>query len=406
MLASRLREVRSAIFDGAGADTEGDRYVASVSVWGRWVVWAVVIAEAAYRPEFNGGTYIPFVLLHIVVVGGNGLMHYRVVRRKATGRSWVLALSVMDCVIITASVISDGGFDNFHYLAYYPALALVAVISPSFTLSLVWTTVVAAGYALLCLTLVSGIDFGAGEEVVLSARLLAMYFVVMAVNVVALYERTRRRRTAERERALLEERVELSQTIHDTAAQSAYMLGLGIDTARMLAGESNEKLNDTLAAASRLSKSIIWELRGPIDRGLIFEGVELGPALMNHTETFGTVTSVSADVVQFGDEPQLPVETRSRLFSIAHNALANALLHAGAESIEVTLDFRGNQVLLSVSDNGVGLPDDYAERGRGFGGMRADAERMGGNLIVTRAGQEGGTTVTCVVPLEQKSKGD
>ena len=404
MLTSRLREVWSAIFDGAGADTEGDRYVASASVWGRWVVWAFLIVEAAYRPEFNGGTYIPFVLLHAVLVGGNALVHYRVIRCKATHRSWILALSAMDCVIITASVISDGGFDNFHYLAYYPSLALVAVISPSFTLSLVWTTVVAAGYAVL--TLGSGIDFGAGEDMVLSARLLAMYAVVVAVNVVALYERTRRRRTAERERALLEERVELSQTIHDTAAQSAYMLGLGIDTARMLAGESNGKLNDTLAAASRLSKSIIWELRGPIDRGLIFEGVELGPALMNHTETFGTVASVSADVVQFGDEPQLAVETRSRLFSVAHNALANALLHAGAESVEVALDFRGNQVLLSVSDNGVGLPDDYAERGRGFAGMRADAERMGGSLIVTQAGQEGGTTVTCVVPLEQKSKGD
>ena len=160
-----------------------------------------------------------------------------------------------------------------------------------------------------------------------------MYFVVLVVNIVALYEQARRRRIAERERALLEERIELSQTIHDTAAQSAYMLGLGIDTARMLAGDSNKKLNDTLSAASRLSKSIVWELRGPIDRGLIFEGVELGPALTNHTKTFGTVASVSADVVQLGKEPPLPVETRSRLFSVAHNALTNALMHSSAESV-------------------------------------------------------------------------
>ena len=53
----------------------------------------------------------------------------------------------------------------------------------------------------------------------------------------------------------------VSQVIHDTAAQSAYVLGLGIDTARMLAGHSNDKLNEALTVASMLSRSIIWELR-------------------------------------------------------------------------------------------------------------------------------------------------
>ena len=43
----------------------------------------------------------------------------------------------------------------------------------------------------------------------------------------------------ERERALDRERMELSQTIHDTAAQSAYMIGLGIDTAKALAGDGD-----------------------------------------------------------------------------------------------------------------------------------------------------------------------
>ena len=42
----------------------------------------------------------------------------------------VLGLSVIDFVITTASNLSDGGFDYFHYLLYYPALALFAVICP------------------------------------------------------------------------------------------------------------------------------------------------------------------------------------------------------------------------------------------------------------------------------------
>ena len=406
MLKARFQSALAESLESARADTEGLRYAAWVSVWARWVIWVAVMVEAAYQPELNGGTYIPFILLHVVVVGCNAWVHRRLASGKRVTWSWVLFLSITDFVIITASIVSDAGFDNFHYLAYYPALALVAAICPSFVLSLVWTTAVMAFYAAWCLTQGSGLDFAADDEVVLTARLAAMYGVVVAVIVVARYERTRRRRSGERERALLQERVELSQTIHDTAAQSAYMLGLGIDMARILAEESNEELNETLAAASMVSKSLIWELRRPIDGGLIFGGTELGKTLGVHTERFGSIASVSVEVVQLGAEPPLPVETRSRLFSVAHNALANALLHSRADRVEVTLEFRGDLVRLSVSDDGVGLPDDYSERGRGFAGMRADAKRMGGRLLVGPAGPEGGTAVTCEIPLGLHSGGN
>ena len=89
---------------------------------------------------------------------------------------------------------------------------------------------------------------------------------------------------------------------------------------------------------------------------------------------------------------------RHALFSIAHNALTNAFLHARAGRVEVPLDFGDDSIRLSVSDDGVGLPDGYAERGRGFRGMRADAERLGGRLIVETGGPGGGTTVTCEAP--------
>ena len=406
VLKARLQSALADSLESARADTEGVQYAAWVSVWARWAIWVVVMVEAVYQPELNGGTYVPFILLHVMVIGCNAWVHRLLASGKRVTWSWVLVLSSIDFVIITTSIVSDAGFDNFHYLVYYPALALVAAICPSFVLSLLWTSVVAAFYGVWCLTVGTGLDFAANDEVVLSARLLAMYGVVVLVNVVARYERIRRRRLGERERALLQERVELSQAIHDTAAQSAYMLGLGIDMARRLAAESNEELKETLAAASLVSKSLIWDLQRPIDGGLIFGGMELGQALRVHTERFGNIAGVSVEVVQSGDEPPLPVETRSRLFSVAHNALANALLHSGADRVRVTLEFRGDLVSLSVSDNGVGLPDDYSERGRGFAGMRAQAERMGGRLLAGRAGPDGGTTVRCEIPLGLHREGD
>ena len=50
-----------------------------------------------------------------------------------------------------------------------------------------------------------------------------------------------------------------------------------------------------------------------------------------------------------------------------------------------------------MSDDGVGLPDDYEERGHGFVNMRAYAERLGGRLIVESTGPDGGASVTCVM---------
>ena len=66
----------------------------------------------------------------------------------------------------------------------------------------------------------------------------------------------------------------------------------------------------------------------------------------------------------------------------------------------VRLDFGDDLIRLSVSDDGVGLPEDFARRGRGFAGMRADAERMGGTLMVEAVPGEGGTTIACVIPYD------
>ena len=144
--------------------------------------------------------------------------------------------------------------------------------------------------------------------------------------------------------------------------------------------------------------SAMWEMRGPIDAGHIVEGRELGRVLWSHCATFEKITGVPAEMSQSGTEPPLTTETRTRLFSIAHNALTNAFRHARPGRVDVNLSFEADRIRLSVSDDGVGLPDGYGERGRGFNGMTADAEQMGGTLIVESAQGGGGTTITCVVP--------
>ena len=405
MLKAGIGAVQKWVTPGALSDPDVILHAARVSVWGRWFVWIVGIFLLAYRPGFWYPEDVELLGLSVLLGILNGLVHHRLLTKRPLTWRWMLFLSAAEIVMITAGVVVDGGYTSLIFLAYYPSLAVFAVVFSSHGLSLAWITMAAVAYAIACLSVDSGLDLDAGNEKVLMARLAMMYTLVLGIGLIARFERIRWQTAMSRERQLRRERIELSQTIHDTTAQTAYMIDLGIHRIRKLTGESNEELMAALDATSELSRSAMWEVRGPIDAGHILEGRELGRVLWSHCATFERITGVHTEMSQSGTEPLLATETRSRLFSIAHNALTNAFLHARPGRVEVRLSFEADLIRLSVSDDGVGLPDDYAERGRGFKGMREDAEKMGGTLIVESGIGAGGTTIACVVPHRSDQRG-
>ena len=372
-------------------------HAARVSVWGRWFIWLVGVILLAYRPGFWYPGDMEFLLLPVVLGAFNGLVHFRLLTHRPVTWRWMLLLSATEIVLITGGIVIGGGFRSFIFLGYYPSLAVFAVVFSSHGLSLAWTTAVAAIYAVVCLGVSSGLDLDAGREKVLLARLAVMYTIVLGISVITRFERIRWQTSVARERELLRERIELSQTIHDTTAQTAYMIDLGLHRARELAGETNQDLVAALDATAALSRSAIWEVRGPIDAGLLLEGRELARVLWSHCATFERISGIPTGMTQSGIEPGLGTETRTRLFSIVHNALTNAFLHARPGRVEVSLDFGADGIRLSVSDDGVGLPEGYGERGRGFNGMRSEAGQLGGTILVESVPKEG-TTITCVIP--------
>ena len=375
-------------------------YAAKVAVWGHWFIALIAAFEILYRPGFWYPDGFGYVFLMVPLVAINGLVHFRLrTNRLVTWRS-LLILSAMDLALATSSISVGPGFDSFVFVAYYPAIALFAVVFTSLWLSLAWTTLTAVVYILVCLTVNAGLDIGAGDEKVLLGRLTAMYALVLCVSLITQFERMRRQAAADRELKVQQERIEFSQEVHDTTAQTAYLISLGIHRARKLVGKSNEELMATLDATAVLSRTAMWELRRPIDAGHIFEGRELGRVLWSHCATFEKITAVPAKMSQLGTEPPLATEVRSRLFAIAHNALTNAVIHAQPSGVEARLEFAAEYIRLSISDDGSGLPDDYAERGHGFDGMRTDAEQLGGTLIVESGKGRCGTTIACVVPYK------
>ena len=387
-------------------DPEELRHAAQVSLWVRWLVMVFCLLEVNYRVEYGALSHLLNNFYVLGFMAANGYVHYLVRRKGEAKPAWLLGLSAMDLAGISFSTALSGGFHSPYFPLYYFAVAMFAWVFTSPRLALSWTTLVVAVYSILSVFVEPGLDLAAKEEKHLAYRVVALYAVSAAVSLITGFERDRRRKGLERERELQRQRIEISQTIHDTTAQWAYMIGLGVEGAMELADESNARLKEKLRQTAELSRSAMWELRHPIDGGQLFRGEDLGEVLEAHASTFTVITSVPTEFTQQGAEPPLSTITKSHLFAIAHNALTNVMRHADASRVVVNLECTDDRLRLSVSDDGIGLLPDYESRGHGFRNMRADAQRMGGVLEVKSGGTGGGTTVACIIPNRDLKGGE
>ena len=82
---------------------------------------------------------------------------------------------------------------------------------------------------------------------------------------------------------------------------------------------------------------------------------------------------------------------------IVQEAINNALQHAHPSRITVSVQRIGGQIVISVSYNGHGGVSDMDSAGRGLRGMRARADKLGGQLDIAVGGQ--GTEVKLSLPL-------
>ena len=245
LLKAGMAALRKRIMPGVQADPDVFLYATWISVWGRWFIWLVGVFLIVYRPGFWYPEHMEYLAIPILLFAANGLVHHRLLTHRPVTWRWLLFLGAMDVALTTLGVFIGGGFRSFIFVAYYPAVAIFAVVFPSYWHTLAWSTMAAAAYVVVCLVASPGLDLGAGNEKVLVARLAVMYAIVLGINLITRFERARWHAAVARERRRLQERIELSQTIHDTTAQTVYMIGLGIHRSRELAGESNRELAGT-----------------------------------------------------------------------------------------------------------------------------------------------------------------
>ena len=125
---------------GVLSDPDVVRYAATVSVWGRWFIWLAGVFLLAYRPGFWYPQDIEFLAIPVLLGVANGLVHHRLLTNRSVTWRWMLLLSAADIALVTAGVVIGGGFRSFIFLAYYPTLAVFAVVLWSSWPSLACTT--------------------------------------------------------------------------------------------------------------------------------------------------------------------------------------------------------------------------------------------------------------------------
>lgn len=202
--------------------------------------------------------------------------------------------------------------------------------------------------------------------------------------------------------ATLAERNRLAGEIHDSLEQGFSGLILQLDTTAKQARCPPEvraglALARNMVAFSRNEvRHAVWDLHSPI-----LENADLGTALKKIAEQLAP-DAPQVDIRVEGTVRPLGSATEHHLLRIAQEALTNALKHAAAQRIEVTLVYADDAVGLRIRDDGRGFstPDvlnGFAAGHFGLRSLRGRAHKIHGELEITSEPGKG-TTIGIRVP--------
>jgi nitrate/nitrite-specific signal transduction histidine kinase len=211
------------------------------------------------------------------------------------------------------------------------------------------------------------------------------------------------------ELATINERNRIAREIHDTLAQGLAGIIVQLQAADAWLGPEPPQARTALTRATELARSSLQEARRSVwdlrPEGLQRAGLAgaVRDELAKVREDTGTKTSLRLKGMR---SLVLPAEVEVAVFRIIQEALANALRHARPTAVTVEIARCGQQLRVTVGDNGLGFAPSGHRRMGSFGitSMRERAGACGGSLkLVSTPGS--GTQVILEVPYEEPSRG-
>ncbi len=232
------------------------------------------------------------------------------------------------------------------------------------------------------------------EELV---RVLAAHAAI-ALTHARLYARSR-------ELTIAEERARIAHDLHDAVAQRLFGLRLTVQAADLLLDRDPKAARARLSEVSALAREAAEELHAAV--------LELRPArlaedglpsvLRKQVQILDRASGADGPRLTYAEDtpPPLPLAHQAVVLRVAQEALHNAVRHASADQITVSLTKNGNNgVRLLVRDDGVGFDVDgtvRAGRSLGLRSMRDRACSVRGDATISSS-PGAGTTVRLEVP--------
>jgi len=199
-----------------------------------------------------------------------------------------------------------------------------------------------------------------------------------------------------------EEKARIARELHDEIGSSLTAVNMDLVAVRQRLGENSELAVRLLRAAGSL-RSTVEAMRRIIEdlRPTLLEGLGLREAVCAWAKDYAERVGVPLTIEVPEELPPLPAGSPIGVFRIVQEALTNALRHAKARSIRLTVRVEEDSLVLEVVDDGVGItPRTGADRRSPHGllGIRERANAMGGTCTIGRGPGGKGTEVRVTVP--------
>jgi signal transduction histidine kinase len=188
----------------------------------------------------------------------------------------------------------------------------------------------------------------------------------------------------------------ISQEIHDNIGQVLSLVKLNLNAIHP-EGRFASKINSSKELVSKaiqdlrtLSKTLNTSYLNHI---LFSEALQYELDLIEKSELYRTTLEIS------GTERKLESQRQLMLFRITQEILNNIMKHAKASHIVVSLDYSGENLSISIKDNGIGFEmiEELYTKGTGLGNMFHRA-RLIDSLFEIQSFPGNGTTVKLSVP--------
>jgi len=191
-----------------------------------------------------------------------------------------------------------------------------------------------------------------------------------------------------------ENRRRIERDLHDGAQQRLATLAVQLRAAAGNLTAGPEELRDVLAEAANAVTAALNEVR-EIARGIhpavLSEG-GLAPALRALARRSAVPVKLT---VSIGGRLAERIEVTA--YYVVSELLTNAVKHARASVVRVTVEQPDKTLHLSIRDDGVGAADPA--RGSGLIGLRDRVEAIGGTVVI-QSPAGAGTTVLVSLPLD------